>query len=548
MAALATLVPPELGYEAIGQQAPMVRSKVRVQPLQPTYISNTVGGDTIRFRLPAATAQLVLMDSIRFTCQFQCTTAWQCLDPVNGLAGLFSRIVLRSNGTVIQDTQQHDFIQSFLNLIASKPAPYEGVYTGKSGWNLTNRYCGQDLKYNRRGDATFFGNAMRCMPSATSITVLQEGYVGTSNVSTTYTTNAGNGHNFNHRFNIGLFNYPYAIPLSLLRDLEIELTLASATNLLVDFGVPTATGSPAVVTYTPASGGVTTFSLFDIGLEMDLLVVPDAMAQSMSADLNKGSMAMIPTLQWTTQLQSLQLQPNSTLVQNIVLSQVLSSVRAIFVLFFQNTTSLNKGVTSSFPLCNPGYDDSLSSTARGGGVISAQLQIQGTSLIPEEPMTNRNRMMRHLRQSLLLCGLQDMDIQTLRDYVVFPSQTLETSGTTDGSLDTNILTRVGGYSTTSAAGPITYTTPTIDELEYGQYGTSITFPGRCGGKFALGFPCAPSYATDNVMNGIKVEHNAVIKLQIANNSASVQNYTAMVLMANQSIIRLSAMGTVDTLT
>lgn len=553
---LPTVVPPELGYEPIAQQAPMVRSKIKVAPLAPTYLLSTVGNDTLRFRLPSASSQLVLLDSIQFVAQVTNEKLGQTMDPAVGLGGLFSRIVLRSNGTVIQDTQNHDFIQAFLNQIARKPAPYEGMYTGRSGPNgLTNRFSGSNIEAAALKDPTYYQNAVRTAPLGVENASWNVGIDESSvNPSALQTTNSY-PHHFNHRFNIGLFEYPYAVPLSLLRDLEIELTINSNANWVVDVGQLIKTSSTVGLTQHLPIG---TFTLNDIHLEMDLLVVPDAMSQQLNAELNSNAMAMIPTLQWYTQWQSVQIPANSTLDHTIVLQQVLSSVRAIFVVFYpQPVPVLSSKATSSYCMKNPGYDDTLGGTfgsptgVRGGGVVSAQLQIQGTSLIPEEPMTNRNRMLAVLRQALLICGLQEMNIETMRDYLLMPSPIMTTAGgsSTTGAVtkdELELIPRTGGNTAADGSGIVRNVL--LDELLYGQYGSSITAtPARCGDKFVIGFPLASSYAQNNVMNGLKIEHNTQLKLKLQNITTSAVNYNCLIYLASQTIVRLAASGTVDTL-
>lgn len=519
----ATILPNEFGYEPLAWQAPAVTSKIKISPQQPTFIKGTDGNGIIVFKLPAAVSQLLLMHTLRFCCKIYMDQIGDTVDPAVGIMGLFSRIMVRSNGTVIQDIQNQDRIYAWLMGTGNVPADSEDTFSlrrtrdGKRGGR-----SGYRIQIDKHKDPAYFNNLIKCTKAGATVRIGPRYAAGEgSTVPSTFVIPADQGgHYTSTRLWGGLFDYPYAVPLSLLRDLEIQLHLNQASNFTLSLG------QPDVVTglYTlPASVGV--FSIEDIHLSADVMVVPDNMAQSINSELTTGNQLSIPSVMWVSQFHSLNLSGSEVREETIVLNQTLSSVRAVFVVFYQLPVS--KNAQSTYCQYNPGQLGNV------GGVLSAQMVVSGTSLIPQEAADNRTRMLRLYREAMQQCGINEFTIG---------------GGNDESSVFQNTANDVVFPSGSSLFVPKL----NVDSFKYGEYRSDTTDDyatevSTLGGKFALGFPLAASYAPANVLNGVRIEHNASIRLKIQNASPAAQSYQAAIFFCCQAIPRFSANGTADTL-
>lgn len=536
---VATILPAELGYEPVAFQAPAVLSKVRIAPQQPTFIRGTNGVGNIVFKLPAAVSQLLLMHTIRLCFKFTSGDKGVTVDPAVGALGVIQRVLIRSNGVVLQDVQNQDRIYAWLMGVGHDPSGSEGITSLKRPKTYKGGNSLQNLRQMVLADPSYFENALRTDPQGASRYGVSgenaRGQIGPVPVGFNlefreYDIQAEQvGHYCSVRLWGGLFDYPYAMPLSLLRDLEIELTLNPALNFMVTIGQYNQVTGQYV--YSPQPN---TFTLEDIHLKADLMVLPDKMSQSINDDLTKGNTLSVPTLTWLSQFHSLNLAAGETRFENIVLNQTISSVRAIFMIFYQVQT--DKSRRSTYCQLNPGQNGDA------GGIFSAQIVVQGTSNIPQEAITNRTDMLRLYREALLQAGVNDftLDQDVACNTITGYPQTLTGAGTFPTNLAQWALPA-----------------DSLDAARYGRYRSDVlgvdgpSAVVRPGGGFALGFPLSASFANTNVLNGTRIEHNAYIRLGIKNaavGDGGAQSYQVGIFFACQNIVRFSANGTADTLT
>jgi hypothetical protein len=577
------VLPTELGYEEIGQLAPTVVNNITILPLQPTQLENTTGNAIIRFRLASAPSRLINLFSLKFSAIFV-SESGQIIDPNVGFAGMIQRIRISSGGTTIQDTQNHHLIQAFQQAFFDQPQDQNLI---TSGTHIKSKVLGKVNRRNifgqRRSSEAVIHNLVRCAPTGSA--PLIGGFPLEKDVATQNTmalnpqlkrmaAKVKNGSEFMTRLDIGLFNYPYSVPEELLKNVEIELTLNPGNMFLTNVGYD-AGGQSDTNTTRPTFGAIGKYSLYDIQLAAQEVVVPDELAMKINSNFS-GKVLQLPTLQWRTQFANITVKQGQTQTFNIPINEVLSSVRAVFVSFMDLSAPADCGSVgrgSIFALYDPGSGsqwDTTQQAAAQPGLLSAQLILQGTAQVPEIAATTKGEFLDLFQQAANQIGVNRLTIDSaasgLAASTVVPSQVITSAGTTP-----NIT---GTFAQSSCSFNEIQLNHTMDDertLTYGQYSSDHTIPrgnttstasvpnnpvlDAAGCKFALGFPVAPSFAATNVLTGVAMQQNSFLRLTIQNGirgalvgtSADDRDYTVVIHLVHQAIVRLSSMGVADTL-
>jgi len=469
---LPTNLPSQIKYNLPekGMVSQLGRTVTDIQPLglKTLSIAHDVGGQTIQFRFPTRDNLYIDFATLRFKANVEVKGAHnRGIDPNCGLAGAIEKIVISSQGTIIEEVREANYIAAFFSMITQNPASQTSqqfYLTGVGG-----------------------GNNQQVVDHA-AVTSVVAPLASTTPLTRAVTARAPRVTPYSIPFLAsGFVKNPYFIPSSVLPDLMIELTFARGN----DFVCMGHDGTNA-----PSFSSV---DFSNIRLSVDFVSLPQAVNLELNQALQGGKKIPVHFMPTRIIKSSFTLPASQTMTETVNITETLSSVKSMFVCYYHPAVRDNR-LYSNFALAEPGALSDATGNITGG-FKSFQVQNMG-NVVPELPISER---------------------ASLLQYVTYAHTDRMDGLLNISGLSGNAQEMEGG----EFCGAFTFANDATESFAAIAAGNFYQY---MGGKFHLGMRLKQYSAGFDEMNGVPLDHNLDVHTTFENGSGFALNYTRRVFL------------------
>jgi hypothetical protein len=511
---LETTIPSQIYYElpSVGSVTGFNRVTTMVYPLASEKQVVSSGGNTIRFRLN--TQRNLWIDPTRFTLEFTLKKLGRghYVDPRCGMHGMIQQYSLTSMGQIIEDVREYNTLAAWQLRFFSNPRTNNGIMQMLSGvgseGDLLN-YTGRDRPYWDAVNSYWVNSEAPGLTDVSGEAAPKQGL--RPDVSAAIMRA-----NADHRYCIpivgsGLFGVNSKfLPTEIFRDLDFVFTLADPQMFIKQAG-----NSNNSMSGTNTQKYISEYTLADVMLRVDYISLPEAINAQLQSTFARGNRITMRLPAFSVTQQSLHVNPNTTTQNTTVITDTLSSVRAVYVLYKQSRNKEYYYVGTHYHFTEPGKSASALNTS---GFRWFQLQ-NGPAMIPNNPVTDKNG---------LLCLLNDAIAGSVQANVNIDPYESAVNGC--------VFNEYGDYVGF-------YDDQLVNATLKDAGGNSLTFPlSTSGGKFMLACPLTAYNAANDVLVGQRVDHDLYIHTRWDSVNSVGLNYMAFYILAYDRIVSAGVNG------